>query len=127
MATNALATQSKTVQAQAQALARSAAAKRGKEVRSKHKVTSTGLGGAAALALGVAERFAPGKQLGPIPNGLTVGVPLVVLGALIASKLGDYCLAVGNGPFFAGLHEAGKTLGVSDEADTSGDYDRVMD
>jgi hypothetical protein len=125
-AANALANASKTVQSQASALARSAASKATKKARGGTKVKSTMLGGGAALVLGVLERFAPEAQLGPIDNGLTVGVPLVIAGAVMSSKTGDYLLMLGNGPLFAGIRQTAKLIGA-DEADatTEGEFDDV--
>src|SRR5688572_3762249 len=120
---NALANAPKSIQSQAQALARSAASKASKNVRSGQKIKSTMLGGGAAVALGVLERFAPEAQLGPIDNGLTVGVPLALLGGFMGSKAGDILLMIGNGPLFAGLRQTAKTLGADDT--TEGDFDNV--
>lgn len=125
MASNALANASKTVQDQAKGLARSAAAKAAKNVKSGMKVKTTGLGALGAVALGIAERFMGGAQLGPIDNGLTVGLPLALVGAFAPGKAGEYIMMVGNGPLFAGLRETAKSLGA-DAAATAGEFDNVM-
>lgn len=123
MAGNALANAPKSIQSQAQSLARSAAAKAAKNVRSGHKVKSTMLGGGTALVLGILERFAPEAQLGPIDNGLTVGVPLVIAGGIMSGKVGDFLLMMGNGPLFSGIRQTAKTLGAEDT--TEGEFDNV--
>ena len=115
MATNALANAPKSIRDQAAALARSASAKTKRAIKSAQKVEAPIAAVAGGTLLGLAERMLPDVQLGPIDNGVTVGLPLTIAGAFAPGKLGEWMMGAGAGMLASGGRTMARTLGAEAE------------
>jgi hypothetical protein len=120
MPSTALATSSKTIRDQAQALARAASAKTKLRLKSAQRVQVPLLATLGATALGLIERLADLEPdaLG-IDNGVIAGAPIAIAGALMPGQFGEYVMLAGTGMLASGARTTARTLGA-DGATTEG-------
>lgn len=120
-----LATAPKSIKSAANSHAAARTKKATNKLRVQQKVSAPLIGGGVSLVLGLAERFVlpAGAQIGPIDNGITVGIPFILGGILTSGNAGLYLLEAGIGPFCSGVRNMAKTLGAGPT--TAGDFDDV--